>query len=213
MKSSSIWLPLLVFLAWMITGAAALADPVPCTGSDLSSATTAQSDAKGSLDSAIHFLAGGDAKTLQLVARWFGQADPASLDKVTAVLSQTSDWVSKVALYCIYENDGTLVKQVQAPDGSITLVDQAGDTYAYVDPGDLTKVNLGLAFFQAPATGIDSQLGTIIHEVTHFFITGNTQDVQYDQSKCLALAQSDPAGALANADNYEYFVEEWLSGA
>jgi hypothetical protein len=184
--------------------------PVPCTGADLTSAQGAQSDAKGTLDAAVNFLTGGDSRSQQLVLRWFGRNDPSTIAAVSAVLSRTSDWVNKVALYCLYANDGSLVDTVTAPDGSIVLHDTAGDTYAYVDPGDLTKINLGLKFFSAPATGADSKLGAIVHEVTHFFLTGNTDDIRYGKDQCLQLAQQDPNAAQKNADNYEYFIEEWL---
>ncbi|TPO13740.1 M35 family metallopeptidase [Mesorhizobium sp. B1-1-5] len=202
----------LIFAAFLVFGLpAAAASSVPCMGSDLTGAETAQADAKGTLNSAIHFLAGGDAKTQQLVTRWFGRSDQATVAAVSSVLSRTSDWVDKVALYCLYENDGTLVDSVTAPDGSIILRDTAGSTYAYVDPGDLTKINLGLAFFNAPAIGVNSKLGTIVHEVTHYFLTGNTDDIGYGKDDCLQLAKDNPESALKNADNFEYFIEEWIS--
>jgi Lysine-specific metallo-endopeptidase len=198
-------------LAFLLGITPALAAPVPCAGSDLTNGKAAQTDAKGTLDSAVHFLAGNDTKTQQLVLRWFGRNDQATIATVSSVLSRTSDWVDKVSLYCLYANDGSLVDSYTAPDGSIVLRDTAGETYAYVDPGDLTKINLGLKFFNAPPTGMDSKLGAIVHEVTHYFLTGNTDDIRYGKNDCLQLAQQDPVSALKNADNYEYFIEEWLA--
>jgi len=188
-----------------------MATPVPCADSDLTSAQIAQSDAKGTLNSAINFLNGNDANSTQLVLRWFGRNDQATVATVVSVLSRTSGWVANVSLYCLYNNDGSLTEPITAPDGSIVLTDSAGDTYAYVLPGDLTKINLGLAFFNAPATGTNSKLGAIIHEVTHFFLTGNTDDIRYGKNQCLQLAQQEPDSALKNADSYEYFIEEWLA--
>ena len=160
---------------------------------------------------ALNFLNGQDTNSVQLVKRWFGRNDQATVNQVVSVLSRTADWVGKVSLYCLYSNDGSLVEAVNAPDGSIVLTDRAGNVFAYVHPGDLTKINLGLAFFNAPATGQDSKLGAIIHEVTHFFLTGNTDDVRYGRDDCLKLAVDDPDSALKNADSYEYFIEDWLS--
>lgn len=169
----------LLLMALVTYHSASFAQPVSCVGSDLAKAQTAQADSKGTLDSVIHFIESHDANTITLVSRWFGRNDQPTIDKVRTVLATTDAWVGSVALYCVYSNDGSLVDQVQAADGSIILQDVSGNVYAYVDPADTSKINLGLKFFQAPASGMNSDLGTIIHEVTHFFITGNTQDVRY----------------------------------
>jgi peptidyl-Lys metalloendopeptidase len=58
------------------------------------------------------------------------------------------------------------------------------------------------------ATGIDSKSGTIIHELAHFSILAGTTDHAYGQSTCKSLAQSNPAKALMNSDNLQYFVED-----
>jgi peptidyl-Lys metalloendopeptidase len=60
------------------------------------------------------------------------------------------------------------------------------------------------AFWRAPASGRDSQAGTIVHELSHWYGTG---DHKYGCSDCKALAGSDPARAVLNADNVEYFAE------
>ena len=202
--------PLFFLILFVCTGPA-FGTPVPCVNGDLTSAQMAQNDAKGTLTSVVNFLNGNDQKSQQLVLRWFGKNDQNTVATVVSVLSRTSNWVANVSLYCLYQNDGTLTDPGTAPDGSIILTDTSGDLYAYVDPGDLTKINLGLRFFNAPAVGMNSKLGAIIHEVTHFFLTGNTDDIKYGKSDCLQLAQQDPNSALKNADNYEYFVEEWMA--
>jgi hypothetical protein len=183
---------------------------VPCVGADLSNAQAAQKDAKGTLLSIGNYLRANDASTQALVFRWFGRNDSSTLQAVAGVYSRTETWIDTVSPYCLYQNDGSLVSKVYAPDGSIVLQDDAGNIYAYVDPGNLTVINLGLKFFSAPSIGMNSQLGTVIHEVTHYFLTGNTQDVRYGKDACLDLARRDPDSAIRNADNFEYFVEEWL---
>ena len=79
--------------------------------------------------------------------------------------------------------------------------------YAYVYPNQPYKIYLCGAFWNAPMTGTDSKGGTLIHEMSHFNVVAGTDDWAYGQTEAAALAASDPAKALDNADNHEYFAE------
>lgn len=190
------------------------AAPVPCVAGDLQMAKTAQKDAQGTLQAVINFIKGSDAKTKVLLARWFGASDAATVTSVSGVFGRSNQWLNTVSFYCLYQNDGSHVASIPTAAGMIR-VDYSGGLFAYVNPTDLGKVNLGLAFFKAPAsTGYDSRLGTLVHEMTHYWITGNTNssfDDVYDKAKCLDMAKNNPTKAQKNAQNYEYFIEEWLA--
>ncbi|CAE7161413.1 unnamed protein product [Rhizoctonia solani] len=80
-------------------------------------------------------------------------------------------------------------------------------TYAYVNAGSPGKIYLCGVFWSAPNTGTDSRAGTIVHENSHFTVNGGTQDYVYGQSSAKSLAKSNPAQAIQNADNHEYFAE------
>ncbi|MBH9552801.1 M35 family metallo-endopeptidase [Inhella gelatinilytica] len=80
-------------------------------------------------------------------------------------------------------------------------------TYAYVYPTQPYKIYLCGAFWNAGMTGTDSKAGTLIHEMLHFNVIAGTDDWAYGQSAAKSLAQSDPAKALDNSDNHEYFAE------
>lgn len=83
-----------------------------------------------------------------------------------------------------------------------------GDSvFAYVFPNQPYRIHLCGAFWGAPATGTDSKAGTVIHEMSHFTILGGTSDFAYGQTNAMALAVSNPANAIMNADNHEYFAE------
>ncbi|MFZ1224247.1 MAG: M35 family metallo-endopeptidase, partial [Dokdonella sp.] len=56
-------------------------------------------------------------------------------------------------------------------------------------------------------TGTDSRAGTLVHETSHFNVVAGTQDNGYGQTAAHNLAVSNPAKAVANADNHEYFAE------
>ena len=71
-----------------------------------------------------------------------------------------------------------------------------------------TTIYMCDGYFSAPATGKDSKAGTIIHEMSH--AVALTEDFQYGQRDCMALAISNPSKAIRNADNYEYFSETFL---
>jgi hypothetical protein len=187
--------------------------PTPCASSDRQIASIAQSDADGTLQAVLNFINGDDQETQALLTKWFGRKDKTTVDTVSGVFVRSRRWLSTVSFYCLYQNDGSMTADVTTPAGVIS-VDVSGGLFAYVDPTDLTKVYLGLRFFKAPgSTGYDSKLGTLIHEMTHFWITGNTnsafQDI-YNKADCLRLAANDSEKALKNAQNYEYFVEDWL---
>jgi peptidyl-Lys metalloendopeptidase len=79
--------------------------------------------------------------------------------------------------------------------------------YAYVYPTQPYRVYLCNAFWSAPNTGTDSKAGTIIHELSHFDVLGNTDDIVYGQSGAKSLATSNPSQAIKNADSHEYFSE------
>ncbi|GAB3089411.1 M35 family metalloendopeptidase [Lysobacter terrae] len=79
--------------------------------------------------------------------------------------------------------------------------------YAYVYPTRPYEIFVCRAFWTAPLTGTDSKAGTLIHEMSHFNVTAGTDDHVYGQSGAKSLAISDPASALDNADNHEYFAE------
>jgi hypothetical protein len=189
------------------------AAPAPCAPSDLQIATGAQSDAKDTLQAVSNFIKGNDQNTKALLLRWFGSNNEATAAKVSEIFKRSAQWMNTVTFYCLYENDGSNTDDVVTPAGTIR-VDIAGGLFAYVNRTELGKVYLGLKFFTAPAsTGYDSRLGTLIHEMTHFWVTGNTNSTSvevYPKAECLNLAETDPPGALSNAQNYEYFVEEWL---
>ncbi|KAJ7169355.1 peptidyl-Lys metalloendopeptidase [Mycena crocata] len=81
------------------------------------------------------------------------------------------------------------------------------DVYAFVDPSDPSTINLCGVFWQVATTGTDSKGGTLIHESSHFTATAGTDDWVYGQTGAKALAKSNSAQAIDNADSHEYFAE------
>jgi peptidyl-Lys metalloendopeptidase len=79
--------------------------------------------------------------------------------------------------------------------------------YAYVYPNQPYNIYLCKYFWLAPLAGTDSRGGTLIHEMSHFYVVASTSDYVYGQTGAMNLALTDPAKAINNADNHEYFAE------
>jgi peptidyl-Lys metalloendopeptidase len=92
--------------------------------------------------------------------------------------------------------------------GQITINCGCNQNYfAYVYPTRPYEIFVCKAFWNARNTGTDSRAGTLIHEMSHFNVVAGTDDHAYGQSAAKSLALTDPARALDNADNHEYFAE------
>ena len=81
-------------------------------------------------------------------------------------------------------------------------------TLAYVYPNSPYNIYICPLFWSRPASsGADSKAGIIIHEISHFTIVSDTDDVVYGTSGSRNLANTNPSAAVRNADSYEYFAE------
>lgn len=79
--------------------------------------------------------------------------------------------------------------------------------YAYVSPNKPYHIYICNSFWNAPDKGTDSKMGTIIHEVSHFYVVASTKDHVYGQNGAKNLAINNSSKAIENADSHEYFAE------
>jgi len=84
------------------------------------------------------------------------------------------------------------------------------NTYAFVFPGRHYNIFVCPLFFRSVVRGFDSIGGTLYHEMSHFTVIGGTTDIVYSRNQAMDLARRNPAQAVRNADNYQYFVETLL---
>lgn len=190
----------------------ASADRRACAPNDLSAATESLIAAKTAMQKVLVGLEKGGDHTGRLLVKWFGNDETETSEQVKNIIVKTHTWANTASFFCIYENDGTLMEHIATPTGYIS-VDVSNEVFAYVDPTKIGEVTLGLAFFRAPNSGLDSKMGSVIHELTHFWLTANTDDVEYGIAHCLKLAKDHPELALKNADNIQYFIEDWITNA
>lgn len=182
-----------------------------CSASDLAIAQTAQAEAATAIDTFARFVEGNDGPALSAVTKWLGvNADPKD---VVDTLRGVGLFLPSVSFRCIYANSGEMVvEELIEATGETVDVDRIGSTFAYVYPGNLFVVFLLRRFFEAPTSGADTQLGTLVHEVSHFTMSGATDDMAYGPENALGLAMADSEKAQRNADNYQYLLEDWLFG-
>ncbi|KAF8322710.1 peptidyl-Lys metalloendopeptidase [Clavulina sp. PMI_390] len=157
-----------------------------CSSSEQTALNTAATNAQTYADGAYNYLVGISASTTRY-ATWFG--------------AYTSTRKSLVQTH--YSN----IRNGQLATDSFDCTCTEADTYAYVYPDDFGLIYLCGYYWKAPATGTDSQAGTLIHESSHFTSNGGTQDYVYGQTAAKSLASSNPSEATMNADNHEYFAE------
>jgi hypothetical protein len=131
-----------------------------------------------------------DSRARAHFAVWFGTTD----ERAREMIFERAERLLKI-------NDAYAVRNFHR------AVPSRPGIFAFVHPTDPTKVFLDRQFVLAPALGTNSRAGTITHEMSHFTIAGGTKDHAYGTDKCRALAKTNPALALTNADNFEYYVE------
>ncbi|CAE6490326.1 unnamed protein product [Rhizoctonia solani] len=156
-----------------------------CTSARQTLIATAANSANTYVANANTYLAGISSGTTRYTT-WFGTFTSARFSTVKSHFSLIGTDATSTTYDCTCTDSGT---------------------YAYVYPGSPGYVYLCGAFWNAPNTGTDSRAGTIVHEQSHFTVNGGTDDHVYGQSGAKSLAISNPANAVDNADNHEYFAE------
>lgn len=159
---------------------------VGCSSSRETLLNTAAVNAQTYADSAYTYLTGISASTTRYKT-WFG--------------TYTASRKSTVQSH--YSN----IRNGQLATDTFDCTCTEADTYAYVYPDTFGYIYLCGYYWNAPATGTDSKAGTLIHESSHFTKNGGTEDYVYGQTSAKSLATSNPAEAIENADNHEYFAE------
>jgi len=156
-----------------------------CTTTQQSEALTARTEATNYSSNALSYLNTG--KSDARFTTWFGVFDPTRYSTVTTHFTKITEAfvTAGITYHCACKQP----------------------YYAYVYPNQPYNIYLCKYFWLAPMSGTDSKGGTLIHEMSHFYVVASTDDYVYGQSGAKSLAISDPSKAIMNADNHEYFAE------
>lgn len=157
-----------------------------CSATQQTTVTSAHNNAKTYATNAENYLFGISSGTRRYT-EWFGAFTTSRFNTVKAHFTSISDAMDTAPV--VYDCGCTQ------------------NYYAYVYPNQPYKIYLCRVFWSAPLTGTDSKAGTIIHEMSHFDIVANTDDVVYGQTAARNLAITNPDNAIRNADSHEYFAE------
>jgi peptidyl-Lys metalloendopeptidase len=163
---------------------------ISCTATRSSSIRSAISAAENYANDAIQHLNRQPSATVRYTT-WFGSYSSNNWLRLQSHFSKIQS-----ALYT-----KSLVFDCSCPGAG------SQDSYAYVYSNQPYKIYLCNSFWPSSITGTDSKAGTIIHELAHFTIVVGTDDYAYGHSAAQTLARSNPARALMNSDNLEYFAE------
>ena len=144
---------------------------------------------------------------------WFGAYDATRLEKIRGIFKKVSKGTTytKLPRVLLTRNFSTTANAVMkgCMPGSVrgsfnyeivirSLINRL------IRPIRTDKVWICSPFWRAKS---DLQKVALIHEATHFFANGGTQDLAYGRNSAELLAKVEPDKAAHNAYNYMYFVQ------
>lgn len=154
-------------------------------------------DAKVNIDRAIETFDSPTSSDVQRQTKWFGGLNSSTAAAVKKVYEDALTQANLTQYWCPTGNDLSFKWDV----GDLAAVHPSSPGAMFFTP----------AFFNKSATGLDSQMGIVIHELTHLVGVGLKPEV-YGISKSKALALNEPAKSRNNSDSFEYYVEDLAFG-
>lgn len=161
-----------------------------CSASETSQINQAIVDATSSTEDALAYL-DANGSCINDYTQWFGTYSSSRFSAVDGAFESILD-------------------QFESTDFGFDCTCNDPDTFAFVFISDPAfTIHLCDVFWNAPAGrgNINSQPGTLVHEMSHFTAVYGSEDFKYGVEDCTALAISNPSQAINNADSLEYFTE------
>jgi len=198
-------LPLLIIrlagsfaLAVTAIPSSAISAPKLCDQTQVSLIKSELTRAKQGMARAIQSIDQGQPADVARYTEWFGAGSSSTSASVRATLAASTAFSGFQLYYCPIANDPDISWDV----GDVAQVKGQGES--------ITEIYLSPLFFELSPTDETKQYGVLVHELTHFRLTGNTVDVTYGKQKSRQLAKDDPASARKNASNYHFFVQSFF---
>ncbi|WP_426396796.1 M35 family metallo-endopeptidase [Ralstonia sp. R-29] len=158
------------------------------------------------IDKRMTELTGWSPATQARVAQWFGNSDSTTRDYLAAGLSRIRHVLAGLT-------PGNFVRYSEAAMANVGCVSDSKKKLGVVAevcaPDTATHtiaIHLDFCELRDFSYSMDSQVSTLIHEVSHFHDTMSTGDPVYFMRKCRELAKSKPEITLHNADSIAGYV-------
>ncbi|CAK0816993.1 unnamed protein product [Prorocentrum cordatum] len=132
----------------------------------------------------------GNNQRSDLLTKWFGSKS----SRVRQIAKQTANSVIEVLESCEIRTDEQECNKMPG-------------VLAYVYPGMKNSQGQYVMFMCDASLNYNPLTGVLYHEAAHHPYS-NRDDVIYGRGDCQELAQSNPNGALNNADSHEYYVTD-----
>lgn len=158
------------------------------TSDEQDEVATAHNNAQYFAALAVRQLEETTTDTNALYQTWFGAFDQDRYNTVKGNFKKISD---------------ELLTTTVTYDLSGSGCDPSWNAYTY-DGSDTVWICNGF-WTMPPIDVVACQFSTVLHEWSHAFC--GTEDYEYEDGPCQALANNDPAKAIDNADSYENFAE------
>lgn len=166
-----------------------------CSADRAKIASKALTAAKSGIAKAIDTLETPTRSDLARLQRWFGVLSSDTTDTIKRAYKNALGLSIISQIWCPSTNDLHFKWAV----GDLAAVSKAAPGAIFLTP----------RFFELKRTGPDSQIGVLVHELSHRAGIGLKDEV-YGVPDAKQLAASNPSMARRNADNYQYYVEDLL---
>jgi Lysine-specific metallo-endopeptidase len=183
----------IVFTLWFASPSL-FAAPIECDRSQMGEIRLAKENANQLLNAAIIGINTSDPLAASKLTTWVGAVNS----------QQAKDFANRLSLILANLNKTHFQCENNTP------VEMNRATYGYVDPQQQFVVTIGPLFWKARYPGFSSRSGVLVHEVSHFLLSGKAMDPLdkvYGIKAALENAIKNPSDAQKNAENIEYFVE------
>jgi peptidyl-Lys metalloendopeptidase len=162
-----------------------------CSASKLSQFEAARLNARDYSLNALNYMTNVSPMGIRYT-RWFGTAENSRVSRVRRVFASMFNLAT-------FPNNLTPICVTQCDPDVLAFV------YAPIE----FEVNLCPTYWALPALYTParaSKAGVLVHEMSHFVSVGDTDDLAYGPPASRALATSNPAAAIRNAENYALFA-------
>jgi len=158
------------------------------------------------IDKRIVELTGWSPAAKARVAQWFGKSDSATRDYLAGGLSRIRQVLAELTPSNFVRYSEAAMAHVGCVSDSKKKLGVVAEVCAPDTATHTIAIHLDFCELRDFAYSMDSQVSTLIHEVSHFHDTMSTGDPVYFMRKCRDLAKSSPEITLHNADSIAGYV-------